>query len=193
MRYELERFIWKVVLELVLLTSYFFRSRHSISKWCTPSFTACGDGLLSWPSSKSETQWDVWLTKRDSFKVAFSTTPKLVILTTMKRVLYRSYLEEGSFLLQILNSFFIDAVTSITARIMGRYYLLNSLIMGHCAFAIHHIPIISLAVLSLTLSIFMHGSEAFYYYTAPVNFYVLFPILVSCKSCLFVRLILPIE
>lgn len=64
---------------------------------------------------------------------------------------------------------------------MGKYYFLNFFVMTHCALYIHHFPIISLSICSLTLSIFLHGSEAFYYYTAPVNFYVLFPILVSCK------------
>jgi len=81
--------------------------------------------------------------------------------------------------------FFTLSVTPTMARILGRYCLLNGVIMTHCAVFIHHIPIISLSICSLTLSIILYGSEAFYYYTTAVNFYIVFPILISGNDRIF--------
>jgi hypothetical protein len=80
-------------------------------------------------------------------------------------------------------TYLAHTVTPTLARILGRYCLLNGVIMTHCAVCIHHVPMISLSICSLSLSIMLYGSEAFYYYTTPVNFYVLFPILISGTHC----------
>ncbi|CAG7723847.1 unnamed protein product [Allacma fusca] len=65
------------------------------------------------------------------------------------------------------------------SRLMGRYCLLNAVVLAHCALCIEHIPIIVLTICSLSLTVLMYGSEAFYYYTASFSFYVVFPILIS--------------
>ncbi|CAL8126031.1 unnamed protein product [Orchesella dallaii] len=81
-----------------------------------------------------------------------------------------------------------EPVTTILARTMGRYCLLNAVIMTHCALCIDHIPIIVLSILTLSLNILMYGSEAFYYYSAPVNFYICFPIAIALLTiiCLLI-------
>lgn len=79
-------------------------------------------------------------------------------------------------------------MTSVLARTLGRYCLLNAVILTHCALCIDHFPIIVLSIMTLCLNMGLYGSEAGYYYTAHVNFTTIFPIAIALLTiiCLMV-------
>uniref|UniRef100_A0A1B6DEZ1 EXPERA domain-containing protein n=1 Tax=Clastoptera arizonana TaxID=38151 RepID=A0A1B6DEZ1_9HEMI len=60
-------------------------------------------------------------------------------------------------------------------RVLGMYSVLKALALIHCTVFIHYRPVISMAICSLFLTIFMYTMEALYYHSTTLNFYIIFP------------------
>ncbi|KAF6205500.1 hypothetical protein GE061_019673 [Apolygus lucorum] len=64
-------------------------------------------------------------------------------------------------------------------RVLGMYSVLKAIALIHCTVFIHYIPIISMGICSLLLTVFMYLTEALYYKSATLNFYIVFPCIMN--------------
>ncbi|KAH9635932.1 hypothetical protein HF086_002492 [Spodoptera exigua] len=85
----------------------------------------------------------------------------------------RSYIERRSFLSNAGDEH-LDGDFTIS-RMLGMYSLLKALALIHCTLYIHYRPVVSLGYWSLSLTIILYFSEAFYFHSTDLNFYVVFP------------------
>ncbi|XP_022835364.1 uncharacterized protein LOC111362847 [Spodoptera litura] len=85
----------------------------------------------------------------------------------------RSYIERRSFLSNAGDEH-LDGDFTIS-RMLGMYSLLKALALIHCTLYIHYRPVVSMGYWSLTLTIILYFSEAFYFHSTDLNFYVVFP------------------
>ncbi|XP_075228257.1 uncharacterized protein LOC142328421 isoform X2 [Lycorma delicatula] len=60
-------------------------------------------------------------------------------------------------------------------RVLGMYSILKAIALIHCTVFIHYKPVISMGICSLLLTIIMYFTEALYYHSTTLNFYVIFP------------------
>ncbi|XP_037972566.2 uncharacterized protein LOC105398812 [Plutella xylostella] len=93
----------------------------------------------------------------------------------------RSYIEARSFLTHA-DSDSLDDFTM--TRMLGMYCTLKALALIHCTLYIHYRPVVSLGYWSLTLSIVLYCSEAFYYRSTALTFYVVFPCVLNIITLL---------
>ncbi|KAJ8704983.1 hypothetical protein PYW08_012303 [Mythimna loreyi] len=85
----------------------------------------------------------------------------------------RSYIERRSFLSNAGDEH-LDGDFTIS-RMLGMYSLLKALALIHCTLYIHYRPVVSMGYWSLSLTIILYFSEAFYFHSTDLNFYVVFP------------------
>ncbi|XP_023939570.1 uncharacterized protein LOC112046943 [Bicyclus anynana] len=89
----------------------------------------------------------------------------------------RSYIERRSFLSNAENEH-LDGDFTIS-RMLGMYSLLKALALIHCTLYIHYRPVVSMGYWSLMLTIILYFTEAFYYQSTNLNFYVVFPCILN--------------
>ncbi|XP_053622455.1 uncharacterized protein LOC128682024 [Plodia interpunctella] len=95
----------------------------------------------------------------------------------------RSYIERRSFLSNNVDNEHFDDDYS-TSRMLGMYSLLKALALIHCTLYIHYKPVVSMGYWSLTLTIIMYFTEAFYFHSTDLNFYVVFPCILNIITLL---------
>ncbi|XP_072947050.1 uncharacterized protein [Epargyreus clarus] len=86
----------------------------------------------------------------------------------------RSYIEGRSFLNNNGDTDHMDGDFTIS-RMLGMYSVLKALALIHCTLYIHYRPVVSMGYWSLTLTIILYFTEAFYFRSTNLNFYVVFP------------------
>lgn len=86
---------------------------------------------------------------------------------------FRSYVEKRSFIGDHTDNFIQGDY--VISRIVGVYSFLKALVLVHCTLYIHHKPIVSMAICALILTITLYSTEAFYFQSSTMNFYVIFP------------------
>ncbi|XP_055852649.1 uncharacterized protein LOC129916623 isoform X2 [Episyrphus balteatus] len=79
---------------------------------------------------------------------------------------FRCYVEKRSFLSQN---------TEIDNIEIGMYCILKAIALVHCTLFIHHKPIVMIGRCSIVLTMILYSTEALYYRSTTINFYVLFP------------------
>ncbi|KAL0276267.1 UNVERIFIED_CONTAM: hypothetical protein PYX00_003871 [Menopon gallinae] len=67
-------------------------------------------------------------------------------------------------------------------RILGYYSILKAMALTHCTLYIHYRPVVSLGICSLVLAIFMYFSEALYFHSTTLNFYIVFPCVLNALT-----------
>lgn len=95
----------------------------------------------------------------------------------------RSYIERRSFLNNSGDSEQLDGDFTIS-RMLGMYSLLKALALIHCTLYIHYRPVVSMGYWSLTLTIILYFTEAFYFHSTDLNFYVVFPCVLNIITLL---------
>lgn len=95
----------------------------------------------------------------------------------------RSYIEKRSFLGDHAENEFIDGDFTVS-RILGMYSILKALALIHCTLYIHYKPIVSMGYWSLALTIVLYFTEALYFHSTTLNFYVIFPCLLNTLTLL---------
>lgn len=60
-------------------------------------------------------------------------------------------------------------------RVLGMYSVLKAVALIHCTVFIHYIPVISMGICSILLTVLMYLTEALYFQSATLNFYIVFP------------------
>ncbi|KAL4141640.1 hypothetical protein QTP88_004245 [Uroleucon formosanum] len=60
-------------------------------------------------------------------------------------------------------------------RVLGMFSLLKALCLIHCSLFIHYKPMVSIGAMSMVLSIVLYLSEAIYYRSTTLNFFIVFP------------------
>ncbi|KAG4078006.1 hypothetical protein HA402_002057 [Bradysia odoriphaga] len=86
----------------------------------------------------------------------------------------RSYIEKRSFLGDHSDTQFIEGDYTIS-RIIGMYCLLKCLALTHCTLYIHYKPVVSMGGCSLALTMVLYLTEALYFRSSTLTFYVIFP------------------
>ncbi|KAL5288689.1 hypothetical protein ACFFRR_009112 [Megaselia abdita] len=86
---------------------------------------------------------------------------------------FRSYVEKRSFIGDHTDNFIQGDY--VISRIVGVYSFLKALVLVHCTLYIHHKPIVSMAICALIMTITLYLTEAFYFQSSTMNFYVIFP------------------
>lgn len=86
---------------------------------------------------------------------------------------FRSYVEKRSFIGDNTDNFIQGDY--VISRIVGVFSFLKALVLVHCTLYIHHKPIVSMAICALILTITLYLTEAFYFQSSTMNFYVIFP------------------
>ncbi|KAJ8706490.1 hypothetical protein PYW07_012568 [Mythimna separata] len=94
----------------------------------------------------------------------------------------RSYIERRSFLSNAGDEH-LDGDFTIS-RMLGMYSLLKALALIHCTLYIHYRPVVSMGYWSLSLTIILYFSEAFYFHSTDLNFYVVFPCVLNIITLL---------
>ncbi|CAG9790427.1 unnamed protein product [Diatraea saccharalis] len=94
----------------------------------------------------------------------------------------RSYIEGRSFLNNNGDEH-LDGDFTIS-RMLGMYSVLKALALIHCTLYIHYRPVVSMGYWSLTLTIILYFSEAFYFHSTDLNFYVVFPCILNIITLL---------
>lgn len=67
-------------------------------------------------------------------------------------------------------------------RVLGMYSILKAIALIHCTVFIHYIPIISMGICAIVLSVVMYLMEALYFKSAALNFYIVFPCVLNCLT-----------
>nr|XP_032528262.1 uncharacterized protein LOC116778378 [Danaus plexippus plexippus] len=65
------------------------------------------------------------------------------------------------------------------SRMLGMYSVLKALALIHCTLYIHYRPVVSMGYWSLILTIILYLTEAFYFHSTTLNFYVVFPCILN--------------
>ncbi|KAJ0169321.1 hypothetical protein K1T71_000723 [Dendrolimus kikuchii] len=95
----------------------------------------------------------------------------------------RSYIERRSFLSHNNGDGDLDGDFT-TSRMLGMYSVLKALALTHCTLYIHYRPVVSMGIWSLTLTIVLYFTEAFYFHSTNLNFYVVFPCILNIITLL---------
>ncbi|XP_028034096.1 uncharacterized protein LOC114245957 [Bombyx mandarina] len=95
----------------------------------------------------------------------------------------RSYIEGRSFLNNNGETEHLDGDFTIS-RILGMYSVLKALALIHCTLYIHYRPVVSMGYWSLILTIILYFTEAFYFRSTNLNFYVVFPCVLNIITLL---------
>ncbi|CAH0730935.1 unnamed protein product, partial [Brenthis ino] len=90
----------------------------------------------------------------------------------------RSYIERRSFLSPNGDNDQLDGDFTIS-RMLGMYSVLKALALIHCTLYIHYRPVVSMGYWSLSLTIILYVTEAFYFHSTDLNFYVVFPCILN--------------
>ncbi|XP_038221419.1 uncharacterized protein LOC119839264 [Zerene cesonia] len=93
----------------------------------------------------------------------------------------RSYIEKRSFL---SNNPENDQFDCTISRMLGMFSVLKALALIHCTLYIHYRPVVSMGYWSLVLTIILYFSEAFYFHSTTLNFYVVFPCVLNILTLL---------
>ncbi|XP_039288521.1 uncharacterized protein LOC111050446 [Nilaparvata lugens] len=99
-------------------------------------------------------------------------------------VAFRSFIEKRCFLGEYSyteSDQLIEQSDPTLPRILGMYSILKAIALIHCTVFIHYRPIISMGMCSLLLTIIMYITEALYYHSTTLNFYVIFPCVLNGK------------
>uniref|UniRef100_A0A2A4JAU9 EXPERA domain-containing protein n=1 Tax=Heliothis virescens TaxID=7102 RepID=A0A2A4JAU9_HELVI len=94
----------------------------------------------------------------------------------------RSYIERRSFLSNAGDEH-LDGDFTIS-RMLGMYSFLKALALIHCTLYIHYRPVVSMGYWSLSLTIILYFTEAFYFHSTDLNFYVVFPCVLNILTLL---------
>ncbi|KAJ2941814.1 hypothetical protein O0L34_g15791 [Tuta absoluta] len=94
----------------------------------------------------------------------------------------RSFIERRSFLTPNGDSEMDGEFT--TSRMLGMYSVLKALALIHCTLYIHYRPVVSMGYWSLSLTIILYFTEAFYFHSTNLNFYVVFPCILNIITLL---------
>ncbi|KAH8417913.1 hypothetical protein KR222_008342, partial [Zaprionus bogoriensis] len=116
---------------------------------------------------------------------------------------FRSYIERRSFLGDHSDTQFIEgeqseqcisdqiSLTYVSAagdytisRIIGMYCLLKAIALVHCTLYIHYRPVVSMGGCSLALTMVFYATEALYFRSSTLNFYVIFPCVLNTITLL---------
>ncbi|XP_026487090.1 uncharacterized protein LOC113394105 [Vanessa tameamea] len=95
----------------------------------------------------------------------------------------RSYIERRSFLSNNGDNEHLDGDFTIS-RMLGMYSVLKALALIHCTLYIHYRPVVSMGYWSLFLTIILYFTEAFYFHSTNLNFYVVFPCILNIITLL---------
>ncbi|CAH2064572.1 unnamed protein product, partial [Iphiclides podalirius] len=95
----------------------------------------------------------------------------------------RSYIERRSFLSHNGDGDHLDGDFTIS-RLLGMYSVLKALALIHCTLYIHYKPVVSMGYWSLALTIILYFTEAFYFHSTNLNFYVVFPCILNIITLL---------
>ncbi|XP_055324749.1 uncharacterized protein LOC129579112 [Sitodiplosis mosellana] len=87
---------------------------------------------------------------------------------------FRSYIEKRSFLGDPSDSQYIAGDYTIS-RIIGMYCILKAFALVHCTLYIHYKPVVSMGGCSLALTMILYLTEALYFRSSTLTFYVIFP------------------
>ncbi|KAL1139188.1 hypothetical protein AAG570_009247 [Ranatra chinensis] len=93
-------------------------------------------------------------------------------------VAFRSYVENKCFLGEYSftkTDSLLQQNDPTLPRILGAYSILKAIALVHCTVFIHYAPIVSMGICSLMVTVIMYLSEALYFHSATLNFYVIFP------------------
>ncbi|KAH8408667.1 hypothetical protein KR215_010396, partial [Drosophila sulfurigaster] len=96
---------------------------------------------------------------------------------------FRSYIERRSFLGDHSDTQFIEGDYTIS-RIIGMYCLLKAIALVHCTLYIHYRPVVSMGGCSLALTMVFYATEALYFRSSTLNFYVIFPCVLNTITLL---------
>lgn len=88
-----------------------------------------------------------------------------------------SYNPQGSTIKPTLTLIPFDDPT--LPRVLGMYSILKAIALIHCTVFIHYIPIISMGICSIILTVVMYLTEALYFKSATLNFYIVFPVVLN--------------
>ncbi|KAH8381486.1 hypothetical protein KR093_006397 [Drosophila rubida] len=115
---------------------------------------------------------------------------------------FRSYIERRSFLgdhsdtqfiegefkecayLQLTQILYFPAGDYTISRIIGMYCLLKAIALVHCTLYIHYRPVVSMGGCSLALTMVFYATEALYFRSSTLNFYVIFPCVLNTITLL---------
>ncbi|EAA10621.4 AGAP004630-PB [Anopheles gambiae str. PEST] len=61
------------------------------------------------------------------------------------------------------------------SRILGIYCILKAVALVHCTLYIHYKPVVSMGGCSLAITMMLYITEALYFRSTTLNFYVIFP------------------
>ncbi|XP_014361736.2 uncharacterized protein LOC106713444 [Papilio machaon] len=95
----------------------------------------------------------------------------------------RSYIERRSFLSHNGDTDHLEGDFTIS-RMLGMYSVLKALALIHCTLYIHYKPVVSMGYWSLCLTIILYVTEAFYFHSTNLNFYVVFPCILNIITLL---------
>jgi len=87
---------------------------------------------------------------------------------------FRSYIERRCFLGDHTDTQYIEGDFTIS-RVLGMYSFLKAVALVHCTLYIHYKPFISLGAWSLGITLLLYATEALYFRSTTLNFYVIFP------------------
>ncbi|XP_052867873.1 uncharacterized protein LOC128273856 [Anopheles cruzii] len=87
---------------------------------------------------------------------------------------FRCYIERRSFLGDHSETQFIEGDYTIS-RILGIYCILKAVALVHCTLYIHYKPVVSMGGCSLAITMMLYTTEALYFRSTTLNFYVIFP------------------
>ncbi|XP_063705844.1 uncharacterized protein LOC134834943 [Culicoides brevitarsis] len=87
---------------------------------------------------------------------------------------FRSYIERRSFLGNHTDTQYIEGDFTIS-RVLGMYCILKAVALVHCTLYIHYKPVVSMGGCSLGITLLLYATEALYFRSTTLNFYVIFP------------------
>ncbi|XP_050442633.1 uncharacterized protein LOC126846856 [Adelges cooleyi] len=97
-------------------------------------------------------------------------------------VTFRSYFENKC-ILGIHSNLLADEhfihEDSTLPRVLGMFSFLKAICLIHCSLFIHYKPMFSIGALPIVISIFLYLSEAMYYHSTTLNFFIVFPTILN--------------
>ncbi|XP_058454654.1 uncharacterized protein LOC131432419 [Malaya genurostris] len=93
----------------------------------------------------------------------------------------RCYIERRSFLGDHSETQFIEGDYTIS-RILGIYCILKAVALVHCTLYIHYKPVVSMGGCSLAITMMLYVTEALYFRSTTLNFYVIFPCILNSMT-----------
>ncbi|XP_077302885.1 uncharacterized protein LOC143923202 isoform X2 [Arctopsyche grandis] len=94
---------------------------------------------------------------------------------------FRSYIERRSFFGHHLENEYLEDDFTVS-RMLGMYSILKALALIHCTLYIHYRPVVSMGYWSLFLTIVLYCTEALYFHSTTLNFYVIFPCVLNALT-----------